>query len=241
MVTGLLWKWAEKRFIFFPTSTVEYTPQDAGLAYEDVFLNTEDGLRLHGWYLPGDGVHTCLWFHGNGGNNGHRVPELALMHHYLGLNLFIFDYRGYGMSQGTPSEQGTYKDARAALRYVRERPGGPAQKVLYFGHSLGTAVAVELAVAQPPAGLILVSPFASVSDMARLVFPLRPAGWLLRDKYNSLPRISKVRCPLLVIHGEKDETIPISQGRKLFNAANPPKRFQALPDAEHNDTFEKGG
>ena len=241
MLPALLWKKLEKRFVFFPTSVVEYTPEDVGLDYEEVFITTQDGLRLHAWHVPGTSEYTWLWFHGNGGNIGHRVSELALLHHRLGVNLLMFDYRGYGKSEGTPSEQGTYKDARAALRYLRDRAKTPMERIVYFGHSLGSAVAVELAVAEPPLGLILVSPFASLSDMSRLVFPLLPAGWLLRNRYNSLERIAKVHRPLLVLHGDQDETVPLSQANKLFDAANPPKRIQLMPGAGHNDTFEAGG
>ena len=241
MLPALLWKILEKRFVFFPTSEVEFTPEDAGLAFEDTFFTTHDGLRLHGWYVAGTTGLTLLWFHGNGGNIGHRVAELVMLHRRLGANLLIFDYRGYGISQGTPSEQGTYRDARAALAYLRQRPDVAPEKLVYFGHSLGSAIALELAAAHPPLGLILVSPFASVSDMSRLVFPLLPAGWLVRNKYNSLARISKVGSPLLILHGELDDTVPISQGKKLYDAANPPKRFERLPEAGHNDAFEGGG
>ena len=241
MIPDLLWKQLEKRFVFFPSSVVEYTPLDVGIDFEEVFITTEDGLRLHAWHVPGSSDHTWLWFHGNGGNIGHRVSELALLHHKLGVNLLIFDYRGYGRSEGTPSEQGTYIDARAVLRYIRDRNGTALERLVYFGHSLGAAVAVELAVAEPPKGLILVSPFASVSDMSRLVFPLLPTGWLLRNKYNSLERIAQIHCPLLILHGDQDETIPLSQANKLTNAANFPKRLQIVPGAAHNDIFEAGG
>ena len=213
MLPALLWRKFEKRFVFFPTSEVEYTPSDVGLDYEEVYVTTEDGLRIHAWYVPGPNELTLLCFHGNGGNLGHRVTELALLHHRLGLNLFIFDYRGYGRSEGTPSEQGTYKDARAALHHLRKERNTPADRTVYFGHSLGSAVAVDLAVAEPPLGLILVSPFASVSDMSRVVCPVPPLGWLLRDKYNSLARIAQINRPLLVLHGDQDETIPLSQGK----------------------------
>jgi hypothetical protein len=236
-----LWHQLEKRFVFFPTSQIVETPGQAGLAYEDVSFITEDRRRLHGWFVPGTNRATWLWFHGNGGNVSHRVEELALMHHRLGVNLFIFDYRGYGNSDGRPTEWGTYRDARAALGYLQGRPGVAPGEVIYFGHSLGAAVAVELAAAYPPLGLILVSPFASVSDMARLTFPLLPVTWLVRNTYDSSARIPNVRCPLLVIHGDRDDTVPLSQAKKLFDRANPPKHFRLLPGAGHNDTFTTGG
>ena len=236
-----LWTQLEQRFIFFPTHDIVSTPDQVGLTYEDVYFTTSDGFRLHAWYVPGTTDVTWLWFHGNGGNLSHRVDDLALFHHRLGMNQLIIDYRGYGRSEGRPSEQGTYRDARAALLYLQGRPDVMPDRIVYFGRSLGTAVAVELAVDHPPLALVLVSPFASLSDMAHFAFPRLPAGWLVRNKYNSLARVAKVQRPLLILHGDQDETVPISQGEKLFRAANQPKRFQLLSGAGHNDPLGGGG
>ena len=241
MLPDWIWRQVEKRYIFFPTSEIEMTPADVGLDYEDVFFPTSNQNLLHGWYVPGSGNGTWLWFHGNGGNISHRVAELELLHHRLGVDLFIFDYQGYGKSQGRPSEVGTYQDARAAQDYLRQHHGSNAGHFVYYGHSLGTAIAVELAVEHPPAGLILVSPFTSVSEMSRLAFPWFPVSWLLKDKYNTLGRIPSVQCPLLILHGNHDELVPVSHGEQLYQAAAGPKSFQALPEAGHNDTFEAGG
>ena len=241
MWTSWLWTHFERRYLFYPPSEIESTPRDVGIAYEEVFFPSQSGCMLHGWFVAGNSDFTWLWFHGNAGNMGHRVAELALLHQRLGVNLLVFDYQGYGKSQGSPSELGTYCDARAALRYLQEQSGLAPEKIVFFGHSLGAAIAVELATTHMPRGIVLVSPFASVADMARIVFPLVPSGWLLRHKYNSLARISEVRCPLLILHGENDGLVPISQARKIYGAANPPKRFQALLEAGHNNTFEKGG
>ena len=138
----VLWTQLEKRYIFFPTSEIEYTPDQASLEFEDVYFATEDGMELNGWFLPGDGDVTFLWFHGNGGNIGHRVEELALFNRRLKVNQFIFDYRGYGKSTGKPSEQGTYIDSRTALAYLGSRSDVDPEKIVYFGRSLGSAVAV---------------------------------------------------------------------------------------------------
>ena len=237
----MLWRWAEKRFVFFPESEVNGTPAQAGLRYEEVYLTAPDGLKLHGWFLPApdDAVspetQTWLWFHGNGGNLSTRVGQLERAHRLLGVHQFIFDYRGYGRSEGKPSEQGTYLDARAALHYIQQRPDLDPGRIVYFGHSLGAAVAVELAVSHPPAGLALIAPFSSIRDMAKLALPLPLAGWAVRNHYNSVSLIPKVHAPLVVLHGEMDEIVPHSQGRKLFDAANQPKRFVTLPDASHNN------
>ncbi len=237
----MFWGWAEKRFVFSPESEVTGTPAEAGLRYEDVYLTSEDGLTLHGWFLPGPSglagpnTQTWLWFHGNGGNLGTRVGQLERAHHLLGVHQFIFDYRGYGNSEGRPTERGTYLDARAALAYVKSRPEIDPERIVYFGHSLGAAIAIELAAEHPPAGMALISPFSSIRDMAKLVLPLPLVGWLVRGHYNSLNRIGRVHTPLLILHGELDEIVPHSQGLKLYLAANRPKRFVTLHGASHNN------
>ena len=234
----VLWFQLEKRFLFFPVAELLYTPSDAGLEYEHVPFQTSDGLTLQGWFIPGGADSgsniTWLWFHGNGGNIGHRIGELALAHHRTGANIFIFDYRGYGESQGSPSEKGTYLDSRAVMEYLSSRSDVDQNRVAFLGHSLGAAVAVELSITQPPMAMVLVSPFASVRDMAP---PFPPVRWLVRNHYDSISRIRGLNVPVLVLHGDLDEIIPISQGRKLYEAANEPKRFQVLEGAAHNDTY----
>ena len=238
----VLWSQLEKRFVFFPVAELLYTPNDAGLEYEDIRIQTSDGLSLHGWFIPGEpdagSDLTWLWFHGNGGNIGHRIEELAQAHRRTGDDIFIFDYRGFGESDGKPSEKGTYLDSRAVVNYLLSRPDVDQNRIVYLGHSLGAAVAVELSLTQPPMAMVLVSPFASVRDMARLALPFPPLGWLVRNHYDSISRIRRLDVPLLVLHGNQDDTVPISQGRKLYEAANQPKRFQALEGASHNDTFQ---
>ena len=236
----MLWPWAEKRFIFFPELEVLDTPENASLEYEDIYLDTDDGLRLHGWFLPASrwaarSTQTWLWFHGNGGNVGTRVGQLERANSLLGVHQFIFDYRGYGKSEGIPSERGTYLDARAALSYLRKRPGIDPGRIVYFGHSLGAAVAIELAEANPPFGMALLAPFSSIKDMAKLTLPIPFAGWLVGGHYNSVKRIPNVRTPLLVLHGELDEMVPHEQGVRLYQAANRPKRFVTLRGASHNN------
>ena len=245
----MLWIQLAKRFVFFPVAELLYTPNDANLRYEDVRIRTSDGLELQGWFVPGepetasglDSNVTWLWFHGNGGNIGHRVGELALAHHRIGDNIFIFDYRGYGESEGAASEKGTYLDSRAVIGYLESRPDVDPDRIAYLGHSLGAAVAVELSLTHPPMAMVLVSPFASVRDMANLMLPFPLVGWLVRNHFDSISRIRKIDVPILVLHGDRDEIVPISQGRKLYEAANQPKRFQTLEGAAHNDTYEVAG
>ena len=238
----MLWTQLEKRFVFFPVAELLYTPNDVNLEYEDVRIQTSDGLALQGWFISGKAETgpnvTWLWFHGNGGNIGHRIGELALAHHRTQANIFIFDYRGYGGSEGAPSETGTYLDSRAVMEYLSSRSDVDSGRIVYLGHSLGAAVAVELALTQPPMAMVLVSPFASVHDMANLTLPFLPIGWLVRNHYDSISRIQQLDVPVLVLHGDQDETVPINQGRKLYRAANQPKRFQVLEGAAHNNTSE---
>ena len=237
----MLWPWIEKRFVFFPEPDVIGDPSHAGLPYEDVFLTTADGLKLHAWFIPApaEGAasngQTWLWFHGNGGNLGTRVGQLERANRLLGVNQFIFDYRGYGNSEGSPSERGIYVDARAALLHLRQRPDVDAASIVYFGHSLGAAVAIELAASEPPAGMALISPFSSIRDMADLTLSVPLAGWVVRNHFNSVERIGEVDAPLIILHAELDEIVPHSQGIKLFEAANHPKQFVTLPDASHNN------
>ena len=155
------------------------------LEYQDVYCSTECGHTLHGWYVPGSPDITWLWFHGNGGNIGHRVEEIGQINRRLGVNLFIFDYRGYGNSSGEPSEQGTYSDARAARQYLLSQTDAAPAKVIYFGRSLGAAVSLELAVEHPPGGRTRVTPFSSPRDLARIAYPLLPlAGWLAGHRHD---------------------------------------------------------
>ncbi|MDQ3677929.1 MAG: lysophospholipase, partial [Actinomycetota bacterium] len=211
--------------LFFPTGAIEQTPEQAGLAYRELELRTDDGERLHGWWVrarTGPLGHVLLC-HGNAGNVGDRVLHVAVLS-AVGFDVLAFDYRGYGASSGTPGEQGTYRDARAALACLLDEPGVDPTRVLYLGESLGGAVALELALAHPPAGLVLLSAFTSVRDMSRLHYGLIPTA-LVPDAYPSLRRIRDLRAPLLVLHGEDDTIVPPEHGRALFDAAPDPKRL----------------
>ncbi|MBM3140188.1 MAG: alpha/beta hydrolase [Chloroflexi bacterium] len=236
-----LMEWLERPFIYFPSRTLERTPAAAGLAYEDVFLVASDDVRVHGWFVPGTGPVTLLWFHGNGGNIGDRVGHLALIRSELGVGVFIVSYRGYGRSGGTPTEQGTYRDAEAAFAHLRARPGVDPGRIAYYGQSLGAAVATELAARHPPHALVLESPLPSIRYMAGVAYPFLPVGPLLRTRYDSLARIADVRAPVLVLHGDRDEVIPYEGGRRVYEAAREPKRFITVRGARHDDVFLVGG
>lgn len=227
---------AQPGMVFYPFATLETTPEDWGQAYQDVSLRTEDDLRLHGWFVPRKGAQrVVLFFHGNAGNISHRGESIEIFHR-LGLDVFIIDYRGYGRSEGSPSEQGLYRDAHAAWRYLIEERGFKPSQIIVFGRSLGGVVAARLGSEQRPAGLILESSFSSAKDAARAIFPL--ISWLvvLRYDFDAASYVKGAGCPVLVLHGRDDEIIPFALGRKLFEAAPEPKQFVELRGG-HNDGF----
>ena len=226
----------QPRITFYPYSEHEASPTQWGLPYEEVAFTTEDEVRLHGWYIPHpDATKTVLFLHGNGGNISHRGESLAIFHR-LGLNTLIIDYRGYGRSEGEPSEQGLYRDARAAWDYLILQRGLKPEQIIIFGRSLGGAVATELASQVEPAALILESTFSSARDMARHLFPLLSHVVLLRYKFNSEQRIRQLKSPLYMAHSPDDEIIPYSLGRQLYAAAPSPKQFLEMRGG-HNSGF----
>jgi uncharacterized protein len=233
----------ENRMIFYPAASLEKSPRDVGLEFEDIFFTTHDGIRLHGWFVPHrDAKSTLVWFHGNAGNISHRVENLKLLHERVKTNIFIFDYRGYGRSEGQPSEEGTYLDGAAALDLIGKRIGDASGKnTILFGRSLGAAVAAEMATRFSSQALILESPFISIPAMARVIFPYVPLGVFLRTKYDVREKIKRIKAPLLVLHGDHDEIVPFEHGKIVFEAAPQPKKFFAITGAAHNDTYVVGG
>jgi len=222
--------------IFFPTKSLVETPAEWGLQYEDTTLETADGVELHGWFIPHqEAPRTLLFFHGNAGNISHRRESVEIFHR-LGLNVFIFDYRGYGNSQGEPSEDGLYLDAMAAWQYLAQEKGFDKQKIIVFGRSLGGAVACNLAAEVQPGALILESTFSSAKDMANVVFPIMSRIVPLRFKFNAEESIKRVTAPLLVVHSTEDDIIPFRLGEKIYHAANQPKSLVKMR-GDHNSGF----
>ena len=228
------------RYFFFPNQVVSQSPADYGIAFEDVYFRSQDGIELNGWFVPGGTDLTWLWFHGNGGSLGDRAEDLTL-YNSLGVNIFVFDYRGYGHSAGKPTEKGVYRDATGALQYLQSRQDVANSRIVYFGQSLGGAIALELATRHPPLGLVLESTFSSAADMARQVAPRLPLHVLVRRKFDSTARIRKVSSPVLVVHGNDDSVVPLAPGRKLYEAAIGPKRWMGVPNADHSDVALTGG
>ena len=232
----------ENSLIFHPTLDIKRNPGELGLRFEDVYFLTQDRVRLHGWFIPRrDARTTLIWFHGNAGNISHRLENLKLVHDKIKVHIFIFDYRGYGRSEGQISEQGTYLDGEAAVKYGLQSAGGDFRRIVFFGRSLGAAVAAEMAMRFASAALILETPFASIAEMARTMFPLLSIRWLLRNKFDVVEKVRQIKTPILVLHGDQDEIVPFAQAKMVFNAAREPKIFHTIPGAGHNDTYIVGG
>ena len=226
----------QSRFVYFPLRGIMATPAAIGLSYETVHFEAADGVRLSGWFVPAESSRGVLLFcHGNAGNISHRLESIDVFHR-LGLSTFIFDYRGYGQSQGKPTERGTYLDAEAAWRYLVEKRGVDPTEIVFFGRSLGGAVAAWLAREHTPPALIVESTFTSVPDLAAQLYPFLPVRWLSRFDYSTVEYLRQVHCPVLVVHSRDDEMISIRHGRGLFAAANEPKEFLEITGS-HNEGF----
>lgn len=227
--------------IFFPDPHLVYGPKDFGLDFEDVWLETSDEVRLHGWYITaGSGRPLLLFCHGNAGNISHRLDNIMRLYE-KGISVFIFDYRGYGRSQGRITEQGFYLDAETAYEYARGRADADRVKLVVFGRSLGGIAAVHLASTKPCDGVILESTFTNVKAMAREHFLVPVPGMGLEKRLDALGKIGQVKAPLLFFHGDRDDIVPIHLGRELFDSAPPAKEFVTLVGAGHNDTYVVGG
>lgn len=223
-----------------PSRELVESPQEIGLNYENIELRTEDGVRLHGWYIPAVANRgTLLFFHGNAGNISHRLESIRIFHK-LKLSVFIFDYRGYGRSEGSPSEAGTQSDARAAWRFLTEERGIAPGKIIVFGRSLGAAVAAQLATHTQPGALIIESAFTSVPDVAAEIYWWLPVRWLTRFDYATRDYVAQGQGPVLVVHSPEDEIIPYRHGEAIFTAAHAPKEMLRLRGG-HNDGFLLSG
>lgn len=233
----------ENKIIYHPYKHPDgyWEPESLGLKVEDVYFESGDGVKLHGWYVPaGKPVATLLWFHGNAGNLTHRLDNIIELRR-LKLNIFIFDYRGYGRSEGKPDQPGLYLDSQAAYDTLVRTKNISPENLILFGRSLGGVCALEVASKNPAAGLILESTFTSAKDMADTIFPFFPLKFLIKSKYDAIGRVSSVKIPKLFLHGTEDEIVPYKMGRKLYEAAAGPKEFYDIKGAGHNDTWQTGG
>ncbi|MFH1996931.1 MAG: alpha/beta hydrolase [Candidatus Omnitrophota bacterium] len=227
----------EKKNIYFPTRAVEQTPAVIDIAYDDVSFLAGDGVRLSGWFVPpaNDRSPVVLFSHGNGGNISHRLESIRIFAG-LGMGVFIYDYRGYGTSEGSPTEEGTYKDAKAAYEYLIKDRTIASDRIVLFGESLGGAISIDLASEVPVGAVITLGAFSSIAEMARQVYPFIPKQLIdrfLKIRYDSVSKIGAVRPPKLIVHAADDDIIPFRQGVALFRAAREPKSFLEIR-GDHN-------
>ena len=228
----------QRHLIYFPVRWSEAEARRWNPGCEEVRIPVSDGVLLHGWLLRREEAPwTVIIFHGNAGNLSFHEATLAPFR-ALGLQAILFDYRGYGLSTGNPTEEGLLKDGEAAVTYAEKTLGVSRERIVFFGQSLGAAVATILAARRPPGRLILESAWDSLAAVARNHYSFLPAGLLLRDRYHSAGVIGRVACPILFLHPGEDEIVPVRLGRALYEKAREPKRFVVLPGAHHNDSFE---
>ncbi len=233
---GLVLFLFQSRLVYFPEKVMVGTPHDVQLNYEAIYFKTRDGVELFGWYVPApNSKGTILFCHGNAGNISHRLEYLQIFHR-MGLSTFLYDYRGFGLSSGTPSEEGTTLDSEAALDFVMSRKGVPSERIVLYGESLGGAVAARLAVQQRPGALILASTFTSLPDLGAELYPLFPVRLLSRFRYDTLEYLRRVESPTLLIHSPDDEIVPFRHGRELYNAVSASRELLSIK-GDHNSGF----
>lgn len=233
---GIILYIMQPTFLYCPVREVLYTPDELGMDFEDVVFKSDDGLLLSGWYIPAENSRlTVLFCHGNGGNMTHRLDSINIFYK-LGLNCFIFDYRGYGSSEGTPGEEGTYLDVKAAYEWLTKEKKISPDDIIIFGRSLGGSIAAQLAARVEARALIIESTFTSFVDIGRKFYPYMPVRWFSRFSYRTIDYVKDVRCPVMIIHSRNDDIVPFEFGLELYEAANEPKKFVEI-SGSHNDGF----
>lgn len=244
-VCAYLWT-RQRELIFQPQAVLLRSPKDVGAEVEDLDIAVADGGVIHAWWLPGDSsmsaAATLLYLRGNDGNLGEEVDRLAALHRY-GLPILAIDYRGYGQSSGpTPSESQLYEDAVAAWDYLVRARGVDPKRIIVYGHSLGGAVAAELALRRAPAcGIVFESTFTSVAELGQMEYPMIPVDWLLTQRFDALSRIARLDLPMVFIHGTADEVVPVAMPQRLYRAARAQKQLILVQGAGHEDAMPAGG
>jgi pimeloyl-ACP methyl ester carboxylesterase len=226
----------QRFLIYFPDNNIIFTPTHARLNYEDIYYKTSDDVSINGWLIPADSSDKVVLFcHGNAGNISHRLESIQLLNR-LRLDVFIFDYRGFGKSEGRISEEGTYLDASGAWKFLVRQRGYKPSQIIIFGRSLGSGIASWLASEKNPGGVILESSFTSLPDLGAKIYPYFPVRLLARFNYRTEQNLGKIQCPILFIHSKSDEIIPYALGLENFKLAKEPKEFLEI-EGSHNDGF----
>ena len=237
---GVILYFMQPKFLYSPVREIPYTPGELGLDFESVAFKSTDGMQLSSWYIPADNSQlTVLFCHGNGGNMMHRLDSINILYN-LGLNCFIFDYRGYGSSEGEPSEEGTYLDVAAAYKWLTEKKRISPDNIILFGRSLGGSIAAQLATKVKTKALIIESTFTSYVDIGKRFYPYMPVRWFARFSYRTIDYIKQVNCPVMIIHSRNDEVVPFEFGLELYETANEPKELVEI-FGSHNDGFLVSG
>ncbi|MCK5683165.1 alpha/beta hydrolase [bacterium] len=233
LISGMLY-FFQGKFVYAPSKKYIGTPADIGIKFEEVFFKSKNDVKICGWYVPAvPGDYTILFCHGNAGNISHRLKTLKIMHD-LGYNFLIFDYQGYGKSEGTPTEEGTYSDTRAAYDYLINEKKCSEDKIIFQARSLGGGIATKVVTEKNPPVYILESTFTSVADVARKIYPFLPVDLLTRIKYPTIDNLKSISCPIFFVHSPDDEVIPFSHGKKLYESYNGKKTFFQLKGG-HNE------
>ena len=235
-VLGLALYFMQSGLLYRPVRTIQYTPEGLGLDFKEVTFKSKDGLRLSGWYVPAkNSEFTVLFCHGNGGNMAYNLDGVNLFYE-MGLSCFIFDYRGYGNSEGVPSEEGTYLDARGAYKWLTEEKKTLPCNIILFGRSLGGSIAAYLASRVERASLVIESGFTSYVDVGEKFYPYMPVRMFAKFGYSTVDYTKKVHCPLMIIHSREDDIVPFELGQELYKKSNEPKKFVEIFGG-HNDGF----
>lgn len=235
------YKKIENFYVFFPQTNIAITPDDLKLNYKNVYFHSKDGEKLNGWFFPsGKDAPVIIYCHGNACNISHLL-EYAVLLMEKNLQVFVFDYRGYGSSTGSPSEDGIYLDTQAAYDYLVKEEKIPSDRIVLAGHSVGAAAAIEVATNNDVRSVIIESAFTSTRDMSKTIFPMNLISFLLPKNYNNLQKVAKIKAPKLFIHGQEDKIVPFEMGGRLFEASMEPKFIYPVKGAGHNDTYVVGG
>jgi uncharacterized protein len=235
VVVAVMW-WFENRLVYHPSKAEDHWEQLQEPGLEDVDFQTADGTKIHAWYLPKTNGDLCtVIFHGNAGNLSNRGELMRKLRDTLGTNTFVFDYPGFGKSEGTPNEQSVYASCEAALEWLKAQKGYGAKKLIFYAESIGSGAAIEMAKRHGCAGLILIKGFTTLPKVAKQRFFFVPTEWLMSNRFHNIEKIPAIHCPIMILGSTGDRVVPFSHSEELFAAANEPKAFYRDEGNGHNN------